>query len=268
MGRLENKVAIITGSGKGQGRASAIRFAKEGAKVVVADFDEKAGRDTVEVIRKDGGTAEFFAVDISNEEKCKDMVDFTVKTFGKLDILFNNAGISTRDYGDGARIENVPMKAWDRNLEVNLKGAFLTSKYAIPEIVKAGGGSVIITSSTAGVSGGFGIGPFKSKYPTGGPVAYTAAKSGIISMAKALAITYGPDQVRVNVICPGIVNTELMSPLNLDDKEIQDSVTAAYPLRRLVEVDDIANTALFLASDESAIITGNIMMVDAGVTLY
>lgn len=268
MGRLENKVAIVTGSGKGQGRASAIRFAKEGAKVVVADFDVTAGEDTVKTIREAGGDAAFVAVDISKEDQCKAMVDFAVKTYGKLDVLFNNAGISTRGLGDGARIENVPEEAWDRNLDVNLKGAFLTAKYAIPEMVKAGGGSVIITSSTAGVSGGFGIGPFKSPHPTGGPVAYTAAKSGIISMAKALAITYGPDQVRINVICPGIVNTQLMSHLHLEEKEIQDSVTAAYPLRRLVEVDDIANTALFLASDESSCITGNIMMVDAGVTLY
>lgn len=268
MGRLENKVAIVTGSGNGQGRASAIRFAKEGAKVIIADFDVKAGKKVVEEIKTAGGEASFFEVDISSEEKCKEMVEFAVKTYGKLDVLFNNAGISTRGMGDGARIEDVPEAAWDRNLAVNLKGAFLTAKYAIPEIVKAGGGSVIITSSTAGVSGGFGCGIFNSPHPTGGPVAYTAAKSGIISMAKALAITYGPDQVRINVICPGMVNTQLMSHLNLGDKAVQDSVTAAYPLRRLVEVDDIANTALFLASDESSCITGNILMVDSGVTLY
>ncbi|MBQ6663400.1 MAG: SDR family oxidoreductase [Firmicutes bacterium] len=268
MGRLEGKVAIVTGSGAGQGKASAIRFAKEGAKVVVADFNEAAGKAVVEEIKANGDEAMFVKVDVSNEESVKNMVEETVKAYGKLNIIFNNAGVSSRALGDGARIENVPDKAWQQQIDVNLKGPFLGCKYAIPEIVKAGGGSVIITSSTAGVSGGFGIGPFGSKYPTGGPVAYTAAKSGIISMARALAITYGPDQVRVNVICPGIVNTQLMAPLHLEDKAIQDSVVAAYPLRRLVEVDDIANVALFLASDESSILTGNIIMADSGVTTY
>lgn len=266
--RLDEKVVIITGAAKGQGRAAAFLFAREGAKVVVADYDEKAGKATTEEVQKEGLVASFFQVDVSNEEQMKALVQYTVETYGKLDVMYHNAGISTRPLGDGNRIENVTDYAWERGIAVLLKAPYLACKYAIPEMIKIGGGSIIITSSTAGYSGGMPIGPYKSQYPTGGPIVYTAAKSGILSMAKALAVTYGPDQIRVNVICPGPINTELMAPLNLDQADVRQSIENAIPLRRLGECDDIANMALYLASDESTWVTGNVLKCEGGLTAY
>ncbi|NLD51203.1 MAG: glucose 1-dehydrogenase [Clostridiaceae bacterium] len=266
--RLKDKVCIITGSGNGMGKAAALLFAREGAKVVVADFNENAGRQTVDEIKKEGLIAEFVRVDVSKEDEVKAMVKFAVDTFGKLDVLFNNAGISSRPIGDSGKIATVPEEAFDQQIAVNLKGVFLGCKHAIPEMLKNGKGSIINTSSTAGIIGGQGIGPFGAKNPTPGPAAYSAAKGGIIPMSKSIGIAYGENNIRCNVIVPGPVETDLMKPLHLDQKEIRDSYEAAIPLRRLGEPEDIAKAAIFLASDESSWITGQVLAVDGGISTY
>ena len=268
MKRLEGKVAIITGGGKGQGQAAAVLFAREGASIIVADWAEDAGRDTVTQIKQDGGKAEFVKVDVSSSKDVQEMIKFAVKTYGRIDVLYNNAGVSARPLGDSGKIIDVPEEAWDKAINVNLKSIFLCCKYAIPEMIKSGGGSIINTSSLAGILGGSGIGPYFNKYPVAGPMGYTAAKGGMIPMSKAIAIGYGANNIRCNVICPGPINTELMKPLKLDDAAIQESVTAAIPRRRLGKVEDIAYAALYLASDESSWVTGIVLPVDGGMSTY
>lgn len=266
--RLKDKVCIITGGGNGQGRAASELFAQEGASVVIADFDENAGIETAEEIKKKGLRAVFVKVDVSKEKEVETMIKFAVDTFGKLNVLYNNAGISSRTKGDGNRVENIPEEAWDHNHSVNLKGVFFCIKHAIPEMIKNGQGSIINTSSISGVNGGWGIGPYFGKYPVGGPIAYTAAKSGLIMMTKSLAITYGQYNIRANVICPGQVDTQLMKPLNLEKPEIKESLTNAIPRRRIAQPIDIANAALFFASDESDFVTAQVLCVDGGITAY
>jgi NAD(P)-dependent dehydrogenase (short-subunit alcohol dehydrogenase family) len=266
--RLKDKVCIITGGGKGQGKSAAMIFTREGASVIVADWAEDAGRDTVAEIKKEGGKAEFVKVDVSSAKDVQEMVKFAVATYGRLDVLYNNAGISARPLGDSGRIVDVPEEAWDKAINVNLKSIFLCCKYAIPEMIKSGGGSIINTSSLAGFLGGSGIGPYFNKYPVAGPMGYSAAKGGMIPMSKAIAIGYGVNNIRCNVICPGPINTELMKPLKLDDKDIQESVTNAIPRRRLGTPEDIAYAALFLASDESSWVTGVVLPVDGGMSTY
>lgn len=266
--RLKGKVCIVTGAGNGQGKASALRFANEGASVVVADYDADAGQQTVFEIKKGGLKAEFVKTDVSKSKDVEEMIKFTVEAYEKLDILFNNAGISTRSLGDSGNIADVPEEAWDKNLSVNLKGVFLCCKYAIPEMIKSGGGSIINTSATAGFLGGSGIGPYFSQNPMAGPIAYSAAKGGILPMSKAIGIGYGMHNIRCNVICPGPIDTALMAPRNLSNKEIRESVEAAIPLRRLGMPEDIANAALFLASDESSWMTCQVLIVDGGISSY
>ena len=268
MNRLEKKVAIITGAGKGQGKSAAVLFAREGASVIVADWAEAEGRDTVAQIKKEGGKAEFIKVDVSSTKDVQEMIKFTMKTYGRLDVLYNNAGISTRPFGDSGKIVDVPEEAFEKALNVNLKSIFLCCKYAIPEMIKSGGGSIINTSSTAGILGGFGIGPYFNKFPVAGPMGYTASKGGMIPMSKAIAIGYGPNNIRCNVICPGPINTELMKPLKLDQQDIRESVESAIPRRRLGTTDDIAYAALYLASDESSWVTGVVLPVDGGISTY
>lgn len=266
--RLKDKVCIITGAGKGQGRAAAFLFAREGASIVVADFAEDAGRKTVEDLKKEGLLAEFVKVDVSKAKEVEEMVKFAVATYGKIDVLYNNAGISTRPMGDSGKIESVPEEAWDRNLDVNLKGVFLCCKYAIPEMKKNGIGSIINTSSGAGITGGSGSGPYFTKHPSNHPIAYSSAKSGLNSLSKSIAVGYGQYGIRCNVICPGPIDTELMAPLNLDKEDVKESVAGAIPARRIGQPEDVANAALFFASDESSWVTGQVLAVDGGFTIY
>ncbi|MFC1917216.1 SDR family NAD(P)-dependent oxidoreductase [Chloroflexota bacterium] len=266
--RLKNKVCIITGSGRGMGRAAALLFSREGASVTVAELQEDAGRDTADQIKKEGGKAEFVKVDVSNIQDVQEMVNFTTKHYGQLNVLFNNAGISGRPFGDGVKITDIPEEAWDKVLSVNLKSVFLCCKYCIPEIIKSGGGSIVNTSSLAGIIGGFPPGVLNSKVPLSNPHAYTAAKGGIISMSKAIAVAYGPDNVRCNVICPGVVDTELMKPTKFFEKEYKEATENYFPLRRYAKTEDIAYAALYLASDESSYITGQVLAVDGGYTAY
>lgn len=251
MGRLEGKVAVVTGGASGIGRASALLFAQEGAKVVVADVDPR-GRDVVAEITSAGGTALFVRTDVSQPEDVEALVRSTVETYGKLDIMFNNAGVE----GEQQPIADCTVENWDRVLNVNLKGVFLGMKYAIPAMVKAGGGSIINTASTAGLTG----------YPN--LPAYSASKGGVIQLTKTAALEYARKGIRVNCICPGGILTPLVERFTagLPQEQIQKMVEAVHPVGRFGKPEEVARLAVFLASDESAFCTGAPFIIDGGMT--
>ena len=249
--RLDNKVALITGGGSGIGRASALLFASEGAAVVVADVNDEGGAETVRLVEEAGGRASYVSVDVSNAFDCQRMVVFAEVTFGKLDILFNNAGIMDARDDDAVSTEE---DVWDVTMNINAKGVFLGCKYGIPALRRAGGGSIINTAS------------FVAKLGAATPqIAYTASKGAVLSMTRELAVIHARENIRVNALCPGPLRTELlMKVLNTDEKRQRRLVH--IPMGRFGEADEIAKAALFLASDESSFITGSEFLVDGGIT--
>ncbi len=249
--RLRNKVALITGAGSGIGRESAVLFAKEGAKVVVVDLDEQAGKQVADEIRNSEGQALFHRADVSLNEDCKRMVDFAEKSFGALHVLFNNAGIMHHEDGDSQEtVESI----WDTTMNVNAKSVFLGCKFAIPLIRRSGGGSIINTASFVAFMG--------AATPQ---IAYTASKGAVVSMTKELAVIHAKENIRINAICPGPLQTELlMSYLNTQEKRKRRLVH--IPMGRFGEAREVAATALFLASEESSYITGTEILVDGGIT--
>jgi len=250
MGRLDGKVAVITGAGSGMGRATAIRFAGEGAAVVVADLNQEGGEATVRDCREHGGRAVFHKANVTEEAEVKAMIDRAVKDFGRLDITYNNAGLA----GALGSIETTTVEDWDRTQAVLLRGVFLGMKHSIPEMKKNGGGSIISTASIAGTAGGY------------GPHAYSAAKAGVINLTRSVALEAAQYRIRVNCICPGGINTPIFNILSTDPKAIEQLLANAQPLKRAGHPEDIAAMALFLASDDSEWITGNAMVVDGGLT--
>jgi NAD(P)-dependent dehydrogenase (short-subunit alcohol dehydrogenase family) len=247
MDRLKNKVAFITGSGSGIGRASAILFGSEGANVAVADIDESGGKETSRIINGNGSRAIYINADITDPESVKKAIARTIDEFGKLDILYNNAGGSV---SDDKPITEVSIEVWKKTHSVNLFGTYLCCKYGIPELIKNGKGSVVLTSSICGLKGWRGS-------------AYTAAKGGIISLTRIMALDYAKYNIRVNCICPGHTLTERVLELMRIHPDI---VGAIQPLHLLgfCEPLDIAYAALYLGSDESKIVTGAILSVDSG----
>jgi NAD(P)-dependent dehydrogenase (short-subunit alcohol dehydrogenase family) len=251
MGRLDNKVAVITGAASGMGRATASRFAGEGAAIVIADLNEEGGESSVRDCRENGGRAVFQKTDVAAESDIKAAVDRAVKEFGKLDIIYNNAGIG----GAGGSIEQITVENWDRTLAVLLRAVFLGIKYAAPEMRKAGGGSIISTASIAGIQGYAGIHP------------YSAAKAGVINLTRSAATELAKDRIRVNCICPGGIVTPLTyKTFPGGEKAAAEFMAKAQPFPREGRPEDIANMALFLASDESEWVTGAAMVVDGGYT--
>lgn len=251
MGRLDNKVAIITGAGSGMGAAQAKLFAKEGAKVIGADMNLDGVNEVVEEIKKAGGEATGLQLNISLPEEWEKVVKDTVDIYGQLDILVNTAGVSGPFVAKAAEHD---ADEWDKLLGINLKGAFLGTKYAIPEMQKIGGGSIVTISSIGATLGGQ------------GGTGYGAAKAGLIGLTKNIAVDYGPDHIRANVILPGQISTPMSA--GLDTEEAQE--TKAYylsknPLGHFGDTDDIAYSTLFLASDEAKFITGTELYVDGGV---
>lgn len=249
--RLENKVAVITGAGSGIGRESALLFAKEGAAVVVADVNDKGGAETVALVEAAGGKAVYVHADVSKSADCAQMVQVAETTYGKLNILFNNAGIMRHDDDDAVNTEE---STWDLTMAVNLKGVYLGCKYGIPAMRRAGGGSIINTASFVALMG--------AATPQ---LAYTASKGGVLSMTRELAIIHARENIRVNALCPGPLHTELlMSFLNTDAKKQRRLVH--LPMGRFGEAKEMAYAALYLASDESSYVTGTEFMVDGGLT--
>ena len=253
--RLEGKVALITGAGSGIGRATANRFAAEGASIVASDIIEVAAVETVAAIRESGGEATAIGGDVVSGDDAKAMVQAAVAAYGKLDALVNSAGVSGRvALPDGSTHEDV----WDRVMAVNLKGTYLVSWHAVPEMEAAGGGSIINLASIMALVG----------YPVGmggGFNPYNASKGGVLQFTRNLAIDLARKSIRVNCICPGYVETNMTRPLT-DNPEAYEALKERHPMGRLGQPDDIANAALFLASDESAFVTGAPLIVDGGYT--
>lgn len=243
--RLKDKVAVITGSGRGIGKATAIRFAKEGAKVVVDDLNEERGDKTVEEIKSQNGVASFVKADVSKEEDIGRIIKHALSNFGKIDILVNNAICDTASV-----VNNV----WEPNVNVCLKGTYLTSMAVVPEMIKVGGGSIINIASVNALIGLQGI------------HVYSAVKGGIISLTRSMAISHGKDKIRVNVICPGTIQTEVWEPILREKPNIHEEISEWYPIGRIGQPEDIANAALFLASDEASFATGAIFVIDGGLT--
>ncbi len=253
-GRLTDKVALITGAGSGFGRASALRFAAEGARVACVDLDADAARRVAEQISEAGGTAVALAADVSAAADAERMTEETLARFDRIDVVFANAGIPGS--GDAA---DTTEEEWDRVIAVNLKGVWLTSRYALPHMVERRSGVIINQASVGGLIGIPGIFP------------YAAAKGGVVSITRQMAAAYAPDNIRVNAICPGGVYTPLVErsrqKRGLTAATVAEANAAAarhYPLGRLGTVEDIASLALFLASDEADWITGGIYTVDGG----
>lgn len=249
--RLENKVAAITGSGSGIGRASAILFAKEGAKVVVADINDAGGEETVKNIQSTGGEALFIHTDVTRASDVENMIKTTLEKFGKIDILFNNAGTPQKTMP----FETLEESLWDHLFETNVKSIYLTVKNAIPVMKKAGGGVIINLASMAGLR------------PRPGSAAYASTKAAVLHITKALAIELAPHNIRVNGINPAAVDTPMLPKFKEDGQELDafyKGAKASMPLGRIATPEDIANAALYLASDESSIVTGIGINVDGG----
>jgi NAD(P)-dependent dehydrogenase (short-subunit alcohol dehydrogenase family) len=249
--RLKDKVALITGAASGIGRESALLFAREGAAVVVADVTDAEGRETVRQVEAAGGRAVYQRADVSRAADCAAMVKAAEKSFGKLHVLFNNAGImDSRDDDAVATDEAV----WDRTMAVNLKGVYLGCKHGIPALRRAGGGSIINTASFVALMG--------AATPQ---LAYTASKGGVVALSRELAIVHAREKIRVNALCPGPLKTELlMKFLDTDAKKQRRLVH--IPMGRFGLASEMAKAALFLASDESSFMTGATFTVDGGIT--
>lgn len=248
MGKLDGKVAIVTGAGSGIGRATAALFAAEGAKVVVADWHEGEGLETVESIKSAGGAVEFIQTDVSSPEDVEAMVRRAVDSFGGLDVIFNNAGVE----GDQAPTADCSLENWDRVINVNLKGVFLGTKYAIPELLKRGGGSIINNASVAGVVGFRNI------------AAYCASKGGVIQLSKTAALEYAAQGIRVNAICPGVIWTPMVERFAGTSEEAKAALEAMEPVGRFGKPEEVARLALFLACDDSSFCTGAPFLIDGG----
>jgi NAD(P)-dependent dehydrogenase (short-subunit alcohol dehydrogenase family) len=245
MGRLDGKVALITGAGMGMGQAAALLFAKEGAKVAVVDWNAEAGEETVKMIKKAGGEAIFIKADVSKAADAQNMVKTAVKTYGKLDVIYNNAAILR-----AASTENITEEDWDKIMAVNLKGVWLGMKYAIPEMLKKGKGSIINTASQCGDRGTQNVG------------AYCASKGGVLALTRVTAMELAKKNIRVNALNPGIIGTPMVMALS---KEEQEQFASIIPQGRLGRPEEVAYAALFLASDESSHVTGHTLVVDGGL---
>jgi NAD(P)-dependent dehydrogenase (short-subunit alcohol dehydrogenase family) len=251
--RLKDKVTIITGGGGGMGRVAAQLFAGQGARVVVAEYSETAGGETVDLVRAAGGAATFVRADVSNEADAKAMVDHAMATYGRLDCLYNNAGVMPE--ADHSVIDT-NVDTWDAVMAVNVRGVFLGCKYAIPAMIEGGGGSIINIASFVALLG--------CSVPQD---AYTASKGAVLSLTRSLAVQFGPRGIRTNAICPGPVETPLLMDWLLKDEAAKQLRLARNPSGRFGKPEEIVQMAVYLASDESRWTNGASLVVDGGISV-
>jgi NAD(P)-dependent dehydrogenase (short-subunit alcohol dehydrogenase family) len=254
-GSYAGKVAFVTGAGGGIGRATALAFAREGASVVVSDVSEQDNRETARMIEESAGRALAVGCDVSRAEDVKAALDQTIETFGRLDVAFNNAGVEQEPKAAAELTE----EEWDRIVAIDLRGVFLCMKYEIPLLLQQGGGAIVNTSSGAGVKG------FE------GQAAYVAAKHGVVGLSKAAALDYAPQNIRINAICPGIIDTPMMDRFGGGTPEGKEkelaSAAAAQPIGRAGKSEEVAAAVVWLCSDAASFATGHAMVVDGGQTV-
>jgi NAD(P)-dependent dehydrogenase (short-subunit alcohol dehydrogenase family) len=246
--RLQNKVGLVTGAGSGIGRASALAFAGEGAKVVVADTIAENGEETVMMIRRAGGEAFFVRTDVSKASEVQAMVNKTVETYGRLDCAYNNAGVVVTP----RLTPDTTEEDWDHVISVNLKGVWLCMKYEIPQMLKQGKGAIVNASSMVGM-----IGLAKRS-------AYAASKHGVVGLTKVAALEYANAGIRVNAICPAVVRTPLVESIIASDPEAETQLISMIPMERLGTLEEMAEAVVWLCSDASSFVTGHAMLVDGG----
>lgn len=251
--RLDGKVCVITGAGSGQGRAAALRFAEEGARVVIAEIEVATGASVADEITAAGGAGLFVQTDVSSEEDWRRVMAAAEERFGGVDVLYNNAAVAPVEDGS---VVDVPLEVWDRILAVNLTGPMLGCRHAIPQMLRRGGGSIINTSSIRAFVGG------------SQPIdAYTASKGALISLTRSLAVVYGPQGIRANVVAPGTIRTPMALVHDAHGDAGSRMRLARYPVGRFGEPEEIADLALYLASDESRWTNGAVMVIDGGAMI-
>lgn len=250
-GSLAGKVAFVTGAANGIGRAAALAFAREGASVVVADVSERDNQETARMIEGLGGRALAVTCDVSRAEDVKAALDKAVEAFGRLDFAFNNAGVEQ----PLTPAANITEKAWDRIFSIDLRGVFLCMKHEIPLMLKHGGGAIVNTSSGAGVKG------------IAGQAAYCAAKFGVVGLTKAAALDYAKANIRINAVCPGIIETPMMDRFSGGTPEERERVIAQEPVGRMGRPEEIAAAVVWLCSDAAAFVIGHAMVIDGGQTV-